>query len=344
MTPAGRRASQAGFSFIEVTVASVMLLALAYLVATLSISGMDAQKYSERMARVTEITQDMVDEMRNGLASSVRLFSDDALGTAYFGIIDTSNLQAPTASGKLPKLSPNGLIEKDTVGAEKTGNTLFFARFAWTDEFSVTSGTVYRIDVYRMECFYLSSDGGGPKAGEPDGLNLCHWVGEPLADGSQVDGISDPIDQAEVLLHLSSRTPDINGVVHDQVELVWKVGDDPTVAGTLRQIDSTGGMSNSPLSPRSSGWEILPEVSMSRTMLYYRHHSVISNYAPPVMGVGRFGIIDNSGEGFPHGLEIQIVGPASARQVLLHLTVVSTNRKGHRAYQDMQVVADTRDL
>ena len=173
---------------------------------------------------------------------------------------------------------------------------------------------------------------------------MSRWVSEPLVDGTQIDQITDPVDQAEVLLHLLSQTPDTKGATHDQVDVVWKLGEDLALADTLRQIDSTGGLSQTTIVPRTPGWEILPEPSLCGSLLYYRYHSVASNYARPSFGVGRFGIIDNSNDGFPHGFEVQIVGPSSARQVMVHLTLVSTNNKGHKAWYGMQTISDTRDL
>jgi type II secretory pathway pseudopilin PulG len=338
-----RRRAEAGFTFIEVTIASIMLLMLAYLVATLSVTGMDAQKYAERMARVTEITQDVVDEIRSGLATSVRVFTDDAVGTAYLALCDRGNMPTPLGNARLPRLSPNGQIERDTSTSQKTGNVVTFARYAWTDEFQTSSGSTYRVDVHRIEIYFLTPEAGGPRSDRPDGLNLSRWVSEPIADATQVDAISDATDRAEVLLHLLTQTPDVSGVVHARVELVWKLGDNPAVTDTLRQIDSTGGLSSTPISPRTS-WAIQPAGALCSNKLYYRHHSVATNFASPVMGGGRFAIPDATGAGFPHGLETQVVGPASARQVLLHLTVVSTNNGGHRAFYDMQVVVDVRDL
>ena len=61
-------------------------------------------------------------------------------------------------------------------------------------------------------------------------------------------------------------------------------------------------------------------------------------------GVTFVGISTTVGGGFPHGFEVQIVGPSSARQVLLHLTAVSTRRKGFWAWSDLQVSVDTRDI
>ena len=58
----------------------------------------------------------------------------------------------------------------------------------------------------------------------------------------------------------------------------------------------------------------------------------------------RFGLRSTLGVGFPHGLEVQVVGPSSARQILIHFAVASTNRRGLIAYADQQVVLDVRDL
>lgn len=334
-----------GFTLVELMIASTMLLTLAYLVSTLTMRGMDAQKYSERMNRVTEITQDVVDEIRRGLTSSVRVFTDDAVGLGYLGIARLGSLPSPLRSQLLPSLDSNGLLEPDTATRRKTGNVLFFARYAWTDEFTTSSGTTHRIDIHRLEQVYLTPSGDGPQRGDPTGLNLARWVSEPLADGTQIDSITDAAERTEVLQHLLNQTPDMHGETHDAVSVVWLLGENPSVTGTLRQIDSTGDLVTTPVAPRNATWEILPQPEMCRAgILHYRHHSIATNFAPRVMGVGRFARVSNSGEGFPHGFEVQIIGPASARQVLVHATLVSTNRKGHRAYHDMQIVADVRDL
>ncbi len=49
------------------------------------------------------------------------------------------------------------------------------------------------------------------------------------------------------------------------------------------------------------------------------------------------------GVGFPHGFEIQVVGSAAARKVLIHMTTVSTNAKGLRAFYDCQAVVVVRE-
>lgn len=336
---------EAGYSLIEVIIAASLVLMLAFLVLSMSMSGTEAQKYSERMTRVTEITQSLLGEMRNDLQSSVRLFHNDALGNAYIGLLDLTGLPAPSAA-RLPTLDSAGFFDPDVVGSEKTGTSLLFARHAWTDEFQATSGNSYRVDVYRMQSYYMAQEGVGAQPGSATGMNLVRYVSEPLANGSQVDRISDPTDQAEVLVHLRDATADLFGDLHDPVQVVWMVGQDPAMTSTLRQILADGSLSDNSVAPRPVGsWQIVADPRQSAAdMLSYRHHSIATNYAPGVMGVGSYGIIDNSGDGFPHGFEVQLIGPSAARQILLHLTVVSTNNNGRKAFHDLQVIGDSRDL
>lgn len=344
MTVRSPSAREAGFSLLEVTIASVMVLMLAWLVATLSIDGMRAQKYSERQARVTEITQDVVDDMQRSLGSAVGMFGGGALGEGYRAALVLGTLPNPIASSRIPTVDVSGRLEREGTSGTRTGNELFFARYGWTDEFEVGSGRVYRVDVYRIERFYLTRASVGPRQGAPDGLNMAHWVSEPLADGHQIDRITDTNDLQDLLEHLLTRSPDVAGVVHDAVKLVW-MGHVPIAdPGTFREIDPSGSLSATPLGPRGASWRIFSELRLcDPDMLVYRHHSIATNFALGSMGVGRFAPIQATNGGFPHGFEVQIVGPPSARQVLIHLTIVSTNRDGRRASADMQTIVDVRD-
>ena len=80
-------------------------------------------------------------------------------------------------------------------------------------------------------------------------------------------------------------------------------------------------------------------------MLSFRHHSVATNFAQANKGVSRFGIRNDSsnGIGFPHGFEVQAVGTTAARKVLIHMTTVSTNQSGMRAFYDGQIVVVVRE-
>jgi len=104
-------------------------------------------------------------------------------------------------------------------------------------------------------------------------------------------------------------------------------------------------MTASPLPGRADPWEIESDPAQSSAnLLSYRHHSVATNFARAAMGVARYGLTDPADGGFPHGFEIQLVGPSSARQVMVHLVIVSTNNRGQRAWSDLTSLIDVRDL
>jgi len=342
---AGARRADSGYSLIELVISSALLAMMIFAVSTLSLSGSQAQEYSRRLTRVTEITQEVIDDMRLELVSSVRLFSDDVEGNENLALLDLDGAPAPLTSSRLPTVSAGETIRTDTSGAEMTGNSLFFTKLVWSDRYVCESGAEHLVDVYRWVYYYLTLEGEGPQPEHPIGLNIVRVESEPLIDGAGVDRIEDADDRAEVLLHLLNGTPDANGEAHAPAEVVWVRGGLPSAAGTFRQVDPLdGSLTVTPLLPRPNPWRVLRADPIVRGLLSYRHHSIATNFAQPSFGVGTFGLRSSSAEGFPHGLEIQVVGPSSARQVHLHMVVSSTQRTGRFAWADMQLTVDARDL
>lgn len=346
--PAGL--AQKGYTLLEVMISSVILVSMVLVVTSLSQSGSDAERYAMRLTRATELGQEIMDDIRSGLSSSVRVFHNDAIGTAYLNILETSAAAPPIAS-RLPMLRPSGIFEREPSGQPYTGNTLLFARHAWTDSYKTAAARTYDLDVYRVHCYYLRVDGDGLVPGSSVGLNFTRYVSEPMVDGKQVDNIANAADRQDVLRLISAGRTTFDLVVqpaaiHPKAVVAWRLGEAPATAGTLRQVDpSTWTLVNNPLPPRPAAWRLLRDTARSNDgMLFYRHHSVATNWAPPAYGVAQFGRLDTSGQGFPHGFELQLIGPAAARQLLVRLCVVSTNRAGHRAYARSEVIQDCRDI
>ena len=344
------RERAAGFSLLEVLISGGILATMVYAIGSLTVSGTDAQEFARRLNRVTEITQDLVDDIRLELVSSVRLFGNNTEGNGNFAVFDFDAAPPVLPGTRLPTIDANGTIQRDSSGDEITGNAMFFTKLAWSDRFRCVSGNEYLVDVYRWVTWYQTVEGDGPQAGNAVGLNLVRMVSEPLADAGAIDRITDPDDQAEVLLHLLNGTADVNGVTHAPLQVVWNRGALANVVGTFRQIDpASGELRDNPiaLSGRSDPWEIERATDTVTGLLTYRHHSIGTNFARPTFGVSRFGLTQAPGvgtAGFPHGFETQVVGPSSARQVLVHMVVVSTNRRGQVAWSDLQAVVDCRDL
>jgi prepilin-type N-terminal cleavage/methylation domain-containing protein len=334
--------AQAGFSLAEVMVATTIFLALVLVVSSLALSGSEAQDLGRRIARMTDIGHEVTDSIRLELVSTVRMFGDDAPGNASLGMLDLAAAPLPVASRRLPTIDAGGEFRADSAGDEITGNAILFAHLAWRDRFRCSSGREYRVDVFRWLHYYLSPLAGGPAPGRRGGLDLVRWVGEPLADGDTVDDISDPADREEVLRHMLDATPDLLGQTHDAVQVVWSRNGDPTVPGTFRQIDTDGSLSDTPVNGRPDPWQVLPAVNPGGGLVGFRHASVASNFDDVAPGIARFGLRDDVA-GFPHGFEAQIIGPNSARQLLVHLVLIDLRRKGSPAWSQMQTVMTGRD-
>jgi hypothetical protein len=334
----------AGFTIVELMISAVLITVMAVAVGRMSLSGADAQGYAARLNRVTELNQDLIDRMRLELVSSVRLFTRGTEGDGNRALLDLTGMPAPLATSVLPTLAAGSQVQADTVGAEITGNSLFFAKLAWTDRFVCSSGGEYLVDVYRWVYYYQALEGSSLTPGSPTGLDFVRFTSEPLADAAGIDRITDLNDRAELLQHLATGTADADGLVRDRTEVIWRRGADPAITGTLRYIDSSGLMSNDPGGSRPDPWQVLPATQRAQGLLRHRHHSLATNSAPAGWGAARFGVMSDVGEGFPHGFEVQVVGPSSARQVLLHLVLASTNRRGQTAWSGMQAIVDCRDL
>lgn len=339
-----------GFTLLEVMISTVLLLAMILVVTNLSKSGSDAERYAGRLNRATELGQEVVDDMRRNLSSSVRVFHSDAIGAAYANLLELSPA-APRIASRLPQLRSGGIFEREPAGQLYTGNTLVFARHAWTDTYVVNSGRSYQLDAYRVCAYYLRTAGDGLVPGSATGLDFVRYVSEPLIDSKQVDGITDPADLRDALQLLDAgRTMFDLGAqpeaVHTRVEVAWRMGEDPAAAGTLRQIDRGSWiLVDNPLPPRQPTWRLQRDAARSHDgLLYRRHHSVATNWSPGAYAVGQFSLVDNSGQGFPHGFEVQVIGPASARQILLRLAVISLNRAGNRGWSRTEVIQDCRDI
>jgi Prokaryotic N-terminal methylation motif len=335
---------QSGFSLVEVAIAAAIFMALVVVISTLAVTGTDAQELGRRISKMTEIAQDVTDDLRLELVSSSRLYSNDAEGQELLDLLDLTQAPAPIASRRLPTVDLDGPFRQDTVGDEITGNAILFSYLAWRDRYRCVSGTEHLVDVYRIAHYYLSDEGGGPAAGSRGGLDLVHFVSEPLADGAAIDNILSTADREEVARHLLNGTPDLEGRSHDPIQVVWRRSSSPTALGALRQIDDDGTLSDTVLSGtnRPDPWAILPKDRSARGDTPTGRASVATNFDLEAPGISRFAVRDDA-NGFPHGLEAQIVGPSAARQLLWHIVLIDPVRKGPPAWSQVQTVISARD-
>lgn len=341
------RKHERGITLLETLITLTLLVFLISVVSNVSVNSTSSSKYSERMARAVEVGQELLNEIRGELLSTVDLMLAGTVGNSVLDALDFDPTAVPLDSSTLPTANIAGVFQREVTAGSLTGNALVFARHAWTTKLTCTSGNTHVVDVYRFVGFYLTREAAGPEKGSPLGLNLSKFVSEPIVDAEQLDRVSDPTDLAEFALHLANGTPDDDGESHPAAVLVWARNTDLTVPDALREIQpGTGMLFSTPLVPRPTGaWRIQRDPGRSaRGLLYYRHFSVATNFAHARFGVARFGQRSGTGDGFPHGFEIQVIGPSAGRQVLVHLSIATTNSNGTKAHCDLRTTAFVQDI
>ncbi|MAE77904.1 MAG: hypothetical protein CMJ85_13665 [Planctomycetes bacterium] len=334
---------QNGFTMVEMIVVSAIMIILVGAIGGMAVSSRSAQDFVERQTLLTGATQDLMSRIRSDVASSVRLFGDDSEGAGYLLGLDRGPWSGLTGE-RLPKIESAGAFSKDDEPASaKTGNVLLFAMHDRTDTWDLAQDPetpkYIRIDLYRIVAYYLRKTPLAKLGQEVDGLDLVRWVSQPLIDGHQIEAVTDPAERAPLLAHLYiGSNPQNSTLPYPPANLTWKPG--AVFSGAFQDVLPAGDMQ--PVDPT---FKLPVDRRLARAdHLEYRRLSIATNVAGPNRGLGRFGLVDNALDGFPHGFEVQVVGPAAARQVLAHLSVVSVGHGSNRAWLDLAGVVETRDL
>ena len=344
--PKTMRGRSAGFSLLEAILSSTLLAFMALTVSGLAGSGRDTSAYAGMMNQITEVAQDELAAVRRDTTASVRLFTNDSTGLSYLARLDRRAFAGLTAA-RLPGLDSLGTFRRDSGGSVRTGNILFFVRHDRTHDWTHPEMTTvrYRIDVYRFVAYYLRRVRATALSSPDNGLDLCRWVSVPFADATQIEDIAD-VDQRKLVIEslASGENQAAPTRGFPGVRYLWRFGADLSLARTFQRIQSDfsladltgGGLSTFMLPPDLGNIRVL--------RLWRRGFSVATNAARANMGVSRFAVSSQTNDGFPHGFEVQVIGPAAARQVLVHLSLVSTQMRGPKSYVESSVVADCRDL
>jgi len=315
-----------------VATAVFMLLVLTFFKSILMVR--DGNNMMDRHNRVNTRCQRILNQLGAQVSSSVRLYDDDAEGRALLGILTGLSAEM-LGDSKLPVLSPTGIMEKDVTGTRFTGNSLLFLKSESPFGYKGVGGSqdLRRIDIYRVVAIYLKRKEGvnGPLTDRPDGLDLVVYRSVPLIDRGEIDAIVDEVEREQVL-----------ALARQERRVKFLFDTRRPVMQALAGFGDTGVIDPNPPDPY-----LIPADSVRGQDHLFAPIaiSVATNGAPNHYGIGRFSELNTSGEGFPHGLETRVIGGASARQILLHLTLVlpATPRRDY-AYADLSTMAVAKDF
>ncbi len=274
--------------------------------------------------------------------------------TALLVVLGGAVLGISLESGRAEKFAERGMkataagqgILRTLAGDVRAAVRLFAAGAEggpYTDVFDVTGlGAQRRCDIYRFVCWYLQPLPGKDPKVDPDAFELVRWVSEPTADLDQVEAVTEPVQREALLLHLyHGSNPTEPDAPYPPVRLLWRRG--RAFSAAFQRVSAAGA-----IEPVPPGFKVPADPTRSQfEILGPRGMAVAANSAGAERGLARWALRTDAGAGFPHGFEIQVVGPASARQVLYHLvlTVRRLASAGElRSFAQFTGVATARDL
>jgi len=303
-------------------VACTVMAVFFVLVSHLMTSTYSTAEHGTQASRIDARNQQLLDQMQSEVSAAVEIFQQDDIGMELFETLQKPEQAVPLEFTSLPRVLGGRVFGRELRSGARTGNALVFAKWERTKkiecgERSDEGGeqdhkdtTKYEIDVYRLICYYLVPVG--------DGLNLFRFVSEGLADATQIEAIELAEDQLEVMRKL----------VGDKVTGAWRR--DVVAPPDWFVINPSRGTMD-------SVEFIAQDPQQAKFMLDPKVYAIASNDAGESIGVGEFGVKTSQQGGFPHGFEVQMMGPPSERELLLHLTLVSaSSRAGSEVYSNLR--------
>jgi hypothetical protein len=261
--------------------------------------------------QVIEWGHKAIDQMNFDLTQARVNFQNDSIGTAYLARLQTDASYPRLSTSRLPAIDQTGTFHADTVS--RTGNAMLFVKEA-APFITLVDGVTRSVSAYNLVCYYLSPTSTAI-ASKPSSLRLARWQSRDFADYDQVMAITPVV----------SRSAFASALVTDRgIDYLWVPRNDPTTAfyliGDTPDADSDGicdNPDNTYIIQKVSAVSVISSLGHGRASVSWNKDA---NFWVPD-AVPKFAILDATGDGFPHGLEVQAIGPTGARQILVRLVV-----------------------
>ncbi len=271
------------------------------------------------------------------LEQSKRLFENNANDNAFLARVVLSTAPAAISGSKLPNFEEAGGLSPSTSTfvAASVGNRLFFTSLDSYEDMTVPNASAVnrtvRIDCYRFNYYYLGSASGA--IGGKYCRNLWQWLSIRYGDYIQLTAITDATQRTNAAAALYARG----------LRYVWDTSS-TNASAAFYSINAAGAITLQAahtISMADSSAMIKPLVGqMSRGYKYGVSPNTDASFVigrnVPELGVA-------SGD-FPSGFEVVVVGPTSARNVMMRLVLVAQGAfKGIMSQEDM-IVVTARDV
>lgn len=313
-----RQPGQAGFTLVELSIASVVLVVMSAVIVQ-SLRGLTAAQSSvQSQAKVASLVERVGVRIEVDVGHAAKLFGEGEDARAVLAQLDFEGLgggAAPLADSRLPVARMTGVFEPDPADAVETGNLLLLARRDSKVAVESAPETVAppvsmprRIDLLRIVAWYVH-DGG------ESGLDLSRFASVRLARLQDLQGLGDPARRARAA----------RGLIELGVQMAW----DPSTPTVFFALDEEGNAQ-----PLAAGTLVPCDVDDSDPGVLSRRHVGLARNGTVAPRVPRFA---RATAVFPHGFELKHDGNGSGDLVLLRM-VVTTPTGPQRAANAAEVV------
>ena len=209
-----RTKRNAGFTLLEVVIGAAIASAMTLALTETITATLRAQ--SQMTTKDTALVQahEVLSDLRSAAFASRRVYGNDSEGAGYFAALDTS-AAPPLAGTRLPFVVSNARLTPDGPSETRTGNALLFA--VESGPLEVLAGADrYRVDRVRFLAFYLTAVPGKVVDARDDKLDVARFVSGHYVDRASLEGISDSLDRASVVVSL----------VAAGIDYAWSPGED----------------------------------------------------------------------------------------------------------------------
>ncbi|MBC7319563.1 hypothetical protein H5T89_02860, partial [bacterium] len=249
------------------------------------------------------INQRLIEDLKTDVVQSAMIFDDNS---SYKDIISLNVLSnfAQLDRNKLPIINETGSFPPNP---DKVGNVLFMARYLSPIEITV-NGTEYRLDIYRFVYYFLAKDNTYRINDRNPIVLLKAQSREVYIDYLPINSIVDNNKKRALVTAL------YNTGMRYSVDLKNAKFYSLESNGNIRRENNHRIQMDTSLASKDFGVKRLPTGSV-----YY----AIGYNSMGYVDIPKFANADSTGDGFPNGFEVAIVGPRSSRDVLIRTVVIA---------------------
>lgn len=295
------------------TLVEMMIVLACFSVVSLGIYGIISQTQisSDSLNAWNSLTQwgqNAVNKMNLEITQGRLIYQNDAVGQAYLGKLEVDASYPVTTTNILPVIDSTGTFYQDTLAITRTGNAFLFVKDCAPYVGNAGIST-RRVNIYRLIYYYLSPIN-KPISDKQQSLRLVRWVSKEFADYNQIIDIQSGITRTDFITNLFTNR---------NISYTWITHNTPTTA--FYRIYSNGSIDAIPDSTytiqKDTVENFIPSMGRGYASVAWNRSSQF--WTPDL--VPKFAQAYSGGSGFPHGFEVQIIGPSGGRQILIRLVL-----------------------